>query len=171
MGEASWIERGARDPGQTDMMPHRSDNPARTGPPMNEIRGFRLMLVMLAALVIGVAGGWAFVHGRQAAAEQAVSDSFGAYNRYIAACGDGKDVAAWDLATRAYDALAQASAARDRYEEAAELLLWIGGIAFAVVLAGYYALRWAFTGNVRPLWVLGATAAAPVATLPRAGKE
>ena len=80
---------------------------------MNEIRGFRLMLVLLAALVIGVGGAWAFLHTRQQAAETAVSDSFGAYNRYIAACGDGKDVAAWDLATRAYDQLAKASEARD----------------------------------------------------------
>ena len=138
---------------------------------MNEIRGFRLMLVMLAALVIGVAGGWAFLHGRQTAAEQAVSDSFGAYNRYIAACGDGQDVAAWDLATRAYDALAQASATRDRYAQAAELLLWIGAIVFAVVLMGYYALRWAFTGNVRPLWLLRPTAAAPIPAFPRGGED
>jgi|SoiMethySBSTD1v2_1073268.scaffolds.fasta_scaffold3569588_1 hypothetical protein len=121
---------------------------------MNEIRGFRLMLVLLSALLIGVGGGWAFLHAKQSSAEQAVSDSFGAYNRYIAACGDGKDVAAWDLATRAYDQLAKASAARDRYADATELLLWTGGIAFAVVLAGFYALRWAFTGRVRPLWLL-----------------
>ena len=139
---------------------------------MNEIRGFRLMLVVLAALAIGVAGGWVFLHGRQAAAETAVSESFGAYNRYIAACGDGKDVAAWDLATRAYDALAKASTARDVYAEATEWLLWIGAIAFAVVLVGYYALRWAFTGKVRPLWVLG-SASAPVAlrAFSQRGKE
>ena len=121
---------------------------------MNEIRGFRLMLVLLAALVIGVGGAWAFLHTRQQAAETAVSDSFGAYNRYIAACGDGKDVAAWDLATRAYDQLAKASEARDRYADAAEVLLWTGGIVFAVVLVGFYALRWAFTGRVRPFWLL-----------------
>jgi hypothetical protein len=120
---------------------------------MNEVRAFRLMLVLLGALLLATSAGWAFLHAKQTAAEQAVSDSFGDYNRYIAACGDGKDVAAWDLATRAYDQLAKASAARDRYADATELLLWIGGIALTVVLAGFYALRWAFTGKVRPLWV------------------
>jgi hypothetical protein len=120
---------------------------------MNEITGFRLMLVLLAALLLATAAGFAFLHAKQSAAERAVSDSFGDYNRYIAACGDGKDVAAWDLATRAYDQLAKASASRDRYADATEVLLWIGGIALTVVLAGFYALRWAFTGKVRPLWV------------------
>jgi hypothetical protein len=122
---------------------------------MNEIRGFRLMLVLLAALVLGVGGAWAYVHRQELAAERAVSESFGDYNRFIAACGDGKDVAAWDLATRAYAQLEKASAARDRHAEQAETLLWAGGIAFGVVLAGFYALRWAFTGKVRPLWLLG----------------
>ena len=112
------------------------------------------MLVLLAAIVLGVAGGWVFLHGRQVAAEAAVSNSFGDYNRFIAACGDGKDVAAWDLATRAYAALEKASVLRDRYAEQAEMLLWAGGIVFAVILVGFYALRWAFTGKLRPLWLL-----------------
>src|SRR4051794_40540274 len=114
----------------------RQSRPDRT--PMNELRGFRLMLVLLAALLIGVGAGWAYLHGRQQAAETAVSNSFGDYNRYIAACGDGKDVAAWDLAGRAYAALEKASAARDRYAEEGERLLWTGSIALAVVLAGFY---------------------------------
>ena len=133
------------------MMPQAGILPA----PMNEIRGFRLMLVLLAALLLGIGGAWAFVHAKELAAEQAVSESFGAYNRFIEACGDGKDVAAWDLATRAYAQLEKASAARDEYAGLAEVLLWAGGIACGVVLAGYYALRWAFTGKVRPLWLLG----------------
>jgi hypothetical protein len=126
---------------------------------MTEIRGFRLMLVLVAALLLGAGGAWAFVHARQQAAERAVSDSFGAYNRYIAACGDGQDVAAWDLARRAYDTLEKASAERDRYADLADVVAWSGGIAVAVVVAGFYALRWAFTGKVRPLWVLRAVAA------------
>ena len=121
---------------------------------MTEIRGFRLMLVLLAALLIDVGSAWAFVHAREVAAERAVSESFGAYNRFIAACGDGKDVAAWDLATRAYAQLEKASSARDGYAAQGEMLQWAGGIAFSVVLAGFYALRWAFTGKLRPLWLL-----------------
>jgi len=113
------------------------------------------MLVLLAALLLAFGGAWAFVHAKELAAERAVSESFGAYNRFIEAFGDGKDVAAWDLATRAYSQLEKASAARDEYAGWAEMLLWTGGIAFAVVLAGFYALRWALTGKVRPLWLLG----------------
>jgi hypothetical protein len=138
------------------------DNARRIrSPTMTETQGFRLMLVLLASLVLGFGGAWAWLHARQQAAEAAVSASFGDYNRYIAACGDGRDVAAWDLAKRSYDALERASAARDRYAEQAEAVAWIALIAGAVVVGGFYALRWAMTGKVRPLWVLGRDAGPP----------
>jgi len=121
---------------------------------MTEIQGFRLMLVLVAAIAFGAGGGWGWLHARERAAETAVDNAFGDYNRYIAACGDGQDSAAWDLARRSYDQLAQASSARDRYADQAEVTMWAGAAAAAVVVAGFYALRWAMTGKVRPLWVL-----------------
>jgi hypothetical protein len=122
---------------------------------MTELKCFRLMLVVLAALVLSLGSGWAHLHGQRRAAEAAVDASFGDYNRYIAACGDGRDSVAWDLATRSYDTLARASAARDRYAEQADLLVWIGLLAGGAVVLGFYAVRWALTGRVRPLWLLG----------------
>ena len=124
---------------------------------MTELKFFRLMLVVVATLVLSLGSGWAFLHSRQMDAEEAVSRSFGDYNRYIAACGDGQDSGAWDLATRAYGALATASGARDRYAEQADVLMWIGSIACPALVLAFYAFRWAMTGRVRPLWLLGAT--------------
>jgi hypothetical protein len=127
----------------------------RPFPRMTELKFFRLMLVVVALLLLSLGSGWAFLHSKQSAAEEAVSTSFGDYNRYIAACGDGQDNGAWDLATRAYGTLARASAARDRYAEQADALMWIGLVGCLAVVLAFYAFRWAMTGRVRPLWVLG----------------
>lgn len=121
---------------------------------MTELKFFRLMLVVVATLALSLGSGWAFLHSRQLAAEEAVSGAFGDYNRYIAACGDGQDSGAWDLATRAYATLARASDARDRYEQQADVAMWIGLVACPAVVLAFYAFRWAMTGRVRPLWLL-----------------
>jgi hypothetical protein len=123
---------------------------------MTELKFFRLLLVTVAALLLATGGGWGWLHTRQRAAEAAVDASFSEYNRYIAACGDaGSASVAWDLATRSYDALARASAARDRYAGMADTLLAVGAISVVVLVLAFYALRWALTGRVRPLWLLG----------------
>jgi hypothetical protein len=122
---------------------------------MTEIKFFRLLLVALATLALSLGSGWAYFTHRQHAAEAAIDSSFGDYNRYIAACGDSKEGAAWDLAERAYDRVKSLSAARDLHEERAELLMWIGAILGPTLIVLFYALRWAMTGKLRPLWLLG----------------
>ena len=121
---------------------------------MTEIKFFRLLLVMVAALALFVGGGWAYLVQKQRATEAAISVAFGDYNRYIAACGDTKEGAAWDLAERAYDTVKRLSASRDAYEEQAELLMWVGFVVGPSLVVLFYALRWAMTGKLRPLWLL-----------------
>ncbi|MBW8828770.1 MAG: hypothetical protein JF606_04940 [Burkholderiales bacterium] len=122
---------------------------------MTELKFFRLMLVVLATLVLSLGSGWAYYTHRQHLTEAAIDSAFGEYNRYIAACGDNKEGGAWDLAQRAYDSVSKLSAARDVYAGRAELPLWIGAIVCPALVALFYALRWAMTGRVRPLWLLG----------------
>ena len=121
---------------------------------MTEIKFFRLLLVTVAALALSMGSGWAYLVQKQRATEAAISTAFGDYNRYIAACGDTKEGAAWDLAERAYDTVKKLSASRDLYEERAELLAWIGAIVGPALIVLFYALRWAMTGRLRPLWLL-----------------
>jgi hypothetical protein len=130
---------------------------------MTELKFFRLMLVVVATLVLSLGSGWAYLTSKQRAAEQAVSASFGDYNRYVEACGGRQDGPEWDLARRAYDTLARASAVRDRYSEQADDLLWLGLVVCPALVIGFYAFRWALTGRVRPLWLLGRGAAGPAA--------
>jgi len=122
---------------------------------MTELKWFRLMLVVVAALALSLGSGFAYFTSKQHAAEQAVSTSFGDYNRYVEACGGRQDGPEWDLARRAYDTLARASAARDHYAEEASDLLWGGLIVCPALVLGFYAFRWALTGRLRPLWLLG----------------
>jgi hypothetical protein len=121
---------------------------------MTEIKFFRLMLVTLAALAISIGSGCAYLVHKQRAAEVALDSAFGDYNRYIAACGGDKESAAWDLAARAYDSAKSISAVRDAYADRADFLLWIGAVACPALIVMFYALRWAMTGRVRPLWLL-----------------
>ena len=121
---------------------------------MTEIKFFRLVLVALAALAISVGSGWAYLVHKQHAAEMALDSAFGDYNRYIAACGGDKESGAWDLAAKAYDSAKSISAVRDAYADKAEILLWIGAIVCPALIVMFYALRWAMTGRVRPLWLL-----------------
>lgn len=122
---------------------------------MTELKFFRLMLVVLATLVLSLGSGWAYFARKQHATEAAIDSAFGDYNRYIAACGDNKEGGAWDLAQRAYDSVNKLSAARDAYEGRAELMLWIGAIVCPALVVLFYAFRWAMTGRVRPVWLLG----------------
>jgi hypothetical protein len=122
---------------------------------MTELKFFRLALVLLAGIVIGSGSGWAWLTHRQGQAQAAVESSFDEYNKYLAACGDDKQGGAWDLAQRARDRLDRATARRDHYADRAEALLWFGLVASLVLVLAFYAFRWAMTGRVRPLWLLG----------------
>jgi hypothetical protein len=127
---------------------------------MTELKCFRLMLVVVATLLLSLGSGWAWVSTKERAAEQAVSTSFGDYNRYVEACGGRQDGPEWDLAKRAYETLARATAARERYGDLADNLLWVALIVCPALVVGFYAFRWALTGRVRPLWLLGRGGAA-----------
>jgi len=122
---------------------------------MTELKFFRLTLVLLAAIVLAGGSGWGWLTHRQNQAEAVVENSFADYNKYIAACGDDKEGGAWDLAKRSRDTLDRATAERDLYAGRAEATLWFAGIAGGVLVLAFYALRWAMTGRVRPLWLLG----------------
>ena len=121
---------------------------------MTELKFFRLTLVLLVAMLLSVGSAWGWFTHRQAQAQAVVDNSFGDYNRYIAACGDDRQGAAWDLAKRARETLDRASARRDAYAEQAEEALWFAAIAGPALVLAFYALRWAMTGRVRPLWLL-----------------
>ena len=121
---------------------------------MTELRFFRLTLVLLAALVLSVGGAWGWLSHKQAEAQIVVDHSFGDYNRFIAACGDDRQGEAWDLAKRARETLDRASARRDAYAEQAEDTLWFAAIVAPALVLVFYALRWAMTGRLRPLWLL-----------------
>jgi hypothetical protein len=121
---------------------------------MTELRFFRLTLVLLVALLLAVGGAWGWFTHRQDQAQRVVDHSFGDYNRYLAACGDERQGEVWDLATRARETLAQATAQRDGYADRAEAALWIGAVAGPALVLAFYALRWAMTGRLRPLWLL-----------------
>ena len=122
---------------------------------MTELKFFRLTLVVLAAMLLCAGSGWGWFVHRQNQAQAVVDSSFGEYNRYIAACGDDKSGGAWDLARRARDTLDHATAERDAYAARAEALLWLALIACPALVVAFYALRWAMTGRLRPLWLLG----------------
>jgi hypothetical protein len=121
---------------------------------MSEIKYFRLLLVALAAMAIGLGGGIAWSVHQQRAAETAISLAFGDYNRYVAACVDPNDDTAVDLAERAHDKVAKLSAVRDASEERAQWLMWAGVILALALVLLFYAVRWAMTGKIRPLWLL-----------------
>ena len=122
---------------------------------MTELKFFRLTLVLLVAMLLSVGGAWGWLTHKQAQAQTLVDNSFGEYNRYIAACGDERQGEAWDLAKRARATLDRASAQRDAYAEQADEALWFALIAGPALVLAFYALRWAMTGKVRPLWLLG----------------
>jgi hypothetical protein len=122
---------------------------------MTELKFFRLTLVVLVALAVSVAGAWGWLQHRQRAAEVQLDAAFGDYNRFVAACGGDKEAAAWDLANKAYDSAKRIAVVRDGYAEDSDLVLWVGGIAAPALIVMFYALRWAMTGRVRPLWLLG----------------
>lgn len=121
---------------------------------MTEIKYFRLLLVALATLAIGLGGGIAWNIHQQREAETAISLAFGDYNRYVAACADPNDDTAADLAERAHEKVAKLSAVRDGAEERAQWLMWTGGIVGSALVVLFYAVRWAMTGKIRPLWPL-----------------
>lgn len=123
--------------------------------PMTELKYFRLMLVVLAALAISLGGGYAWCVHQQRQAEAAISLAFGDYNRYVAACADPNDDIANDLADRAHEVVAKLSVVRDANEQRAQWLMWTGIILGPALVVLFYALRWAMTGRVRPLWLLG----------------
>lgn len=123
-------------------------------PLMTEIKFFRLLLVVLAAMAIGLGGGIAWSVHQQREAETAISLAFGDYNRYVAACADPNDDTAADLAERAHEKVAKLSAVRDGAEERAQWLMWTGIILGPALVALFYAVRWAMTGRIRPLWLL-----------------
>ena len=121
---------------------------------MTELKFFRLMLVLLVAMLLSVGGAWGWFTHKQAEAQAVVDNSFGDYNRFIAACGDDRQGEAWDLAKRAREVLDRASARRDAYAGQAEAVLWFAAIVAPSLVLAFYALRWAMTGKVRPLWLL-----------------
>jgi len=121
---------------------------------MTEIKFFRLLLVALATLAISLGGGIAWSLHQQRAAETAISLAFGDYNRYIAACADPNDSTANDLADRAHENVARLSVIRDANESRVQWMSWTGVILAPALVLLFYALRWAMTGRVRPLWPL-----------------
>jgi hypothetical protein len=121
---------------------------------MTELRFFRLTLVLLVALLLSVGAVWGWSTHQQAEAQVVVDNSFGDYNRFIAACGNERQGEAWDLAVRARETLARASARRDAYAAQAESALWFAALAAPALVLAFYALRWAMTGRLRPLWLL-----------------
>jgi hypothetical protein len=121
---------------------------------MTEIKFFRLLLVALAALAIGLGSGIAWNIHQQREAETAISLAFGDYNRYVAACADPNDDTAADLAERAHEKVAKLSAVRDASEERVQWLMWTGIVLGPALVLLFYAVRWAMTGKVRPLWLL-----------------
>ena len=121
---------------------------------MTELKFFRLTLVLLAGIVLAAGSGWARLSHQQDQAQAMVENSFADYNKYIAACGDDKQGGAWDLAKRSRDTLDRATAERDFYAGRAEATLWFGVVMSGVLVLAFYALRWAMTGRVRPLWLL-----------------
>lgn len=121
---------------------------------MTEIKFFRLLLVALVALAIGLGGGIAWNARQQRAAESAISLAFADYNRYVAACADPNDDTAVDLAERAHEQVAKLSAMRDAAEDRAQWLILTGIILAPALVMLFYAVRWALTGRIRPLWLL-----------------
>jgi hypothetical protein len=122
---------------------------------MTELKFFRLTLVLLAGIVLGAGSAWGWLMHRQSQAQASMDNAFGDYNRFLAACGDDKQGGLWDLAQRARETLVRATANRDAYADQAEALLWFALIGATVLVLAFYALRWAMTGRVRPLWLLG----------------
>jgi len=124
---------------------------------MTEIKFFRLLLVALATLAITLGGGIAWSLHQRREAEAAISLAFGDYNRYIAACADPNDSTANDLADRAHENVARLSVIRDANESRVQWMSWTGIILAPALVLLFYALRWAMTGRVRPLWLLRAS--------------
>jgi hypothetical protein len=122
---------------------------------MSEIVLFRLTLVVVGAVILVTSGLWAWNTAGETEAREAVARSFDEYNRYIDACGNAKAGEVWDLALRSRAALDRASTRRDDYERRRDVCAWLG-LGFSVGLfATFYSLRWALTGRLRPLWLLG----------------
>jgi hypothetical protein len=115
---------------------------------------FRLMLVGLAAVVVTTASLWAFDGHREAQAREAVARSFDDYNRYLEACGNDNEGLVWDLARKARSDLDRATMRRDAYQRRRDAWAWLGAGLGLALIAGFYALRWAITGRIRPLWLL-----------------
>ena len=121
---------------------------------MTEVVSFRLLLVALALLLLSFGGVGIFAWQQGRLADVAVTSSFDEYNRFLDACDGRVPSELDDLARRSYDALERASRRRDHYASLLERTIWSASVAIPAVVALYYALRWAFTGRVRPWWVL-----------------
>ena len=119
-----------------------------------ELRTFRVVLVLVIFVVLGTAAAWGVFTREQRIAAAAAQGSFDDYNHYIDAC-NGQPAAdvEWDLATRARETLRRESARRDAAGERADVALAVGGTLAGVLIAGFYALRWALVGRWRPWWV------------------
>lgn len=122
---------------------------------MLQIISFRLTLVLLAAIAICIGGMWMWNWQRELEAREAVARSFDEYNRYVDACGNDKAGALWDLAQTARSALDRATVRRDNYSRRRATLAWLGLVLCTGLPAAFYSLRWALTGRIRPLWLLG----------------
>jgi hypothetical protein len=108
---------------------------------------------VVGTIVVCTTVGWLLLEESERAAAATVQTSFDEYNRYIEACDGRTEGEAWDLATRAHEVLRRASAERALAEARQSLLLRLGSLAGAALVAGFYAFRWALTGRWRPLWL------------------
>jgi len=112
------------------------------------------MLVLVAFVLAGTAGGWALCARAERAAAATAEHAFDAYNRYIDACNGQPGGEEWDLAVRARETLQRASAQRDAASERGDVVLGAGATTAVVLAVAFYALRWALTGRLRPWWPL-----------------
>jgi len=128
-----------------------------------ELKLFRLMLVVVGTILVCTAVGWLLLEEAERAAAATVQTSFDEYNRYVEACDGRTEGEVWDLATRAHEVLRRASAERALAEARRSLLLRLGSLAGAALVAGFYAFRWALTGRWRPLWLTESSLRPPAA--------
>lgn len=126
---------------------------------MTQVVSFRLLLVLLATLLLSFGGVGIFAWQQGRLADGAVTSSFDEYNRFLDACDGRVPSELDDLARRSHDALENATRRRDHYAVLLERAIWTASLAVPAVIALYYALRWAFTGRLRPWWVLSRASA------------
>ena len=132
---------------------------------MLELKLFRSMLVLVGAVLVCTGVAWLLLQEGERAAAATVQSSFDQYNRYVEACDGRTDGETWDLATRASGVLRQASAERALQAERQRLWLRAGGLVGVALVAGFYAVRWALTGRLRPIWLTTTGPGSPSATI------